>query len=59
MISLEKWMILTPLQKLPNNVSDLGKTIVATGFECLPKKQKIAQSGHTGTYLGKRYPKER
>ena len=28
-------------------MSNLGKTIVATGFECLPKKQKIAQSGHT------------
>ena len=48
MISLEKWKILTLLQKLPNNVSDLVKIIVATGFECLPKKQKIAQSGHTG-----------
>ena len=41
-------MILRPLQKLPNNVGDLGKIIVATSFECLPKKQKIAQSGHTG-----------
>ena len=40
-------MILTPLQKLPNNEGDLGKIIVATGLECLPKKQKIAQSGHT------------
>ena len=40
MISLEKWMILTPLQKLPNNVGDLGKIIVATGFEWLPKVQK-------------------
>ena len=48
MISLEKWIILTPLQKLPNSVGDLGKIIVATGFECLPKVQKIAQSGHTG-----------
>ena len=37
MISLEKWMILTPLQKLPNNVSDLCKTIVATSIEKLPK----------------------
>ena len=36
-------MILTPLQKLPNNVGDLGKIIVATGFEWLPKVQKIAQ----------------
>ena len=40
-------MILTPLQKLPNNVSNLGKIIVATSFEWLPKVQKIAQSGHT------------
>ena len=40
-------MILTPLQKLPNNLGDLGKIIVATGFEWLPKVQKIAQSGNT------------
>ena len=33
MISLEKWMILAPLQKSPNNVGDLGKIIVAKGFE--------------------------
>ena len=48
MISLEKWLILTRLQKLPYNLGDLGKKIVATGFEGLPKAQKIAQSGHTG-----------
>ena len=36
-----------PLQKLPKNEVDLGKLIVATGFEWLPKVQKIAQSGHT------------
>ena len=29
-------MILTPLQKLPNNEGNLGKIIVATGLECLP-----------------------
>ena len=29
MISLEKSYILTPLQKLPKNVRDLGKLIVA------------------------------
>ena len=46
MISLEKWMILTHLQKLPKNVGHLGKTIVANSFEKLPKVQKIAQSGH-------------
>ena len=40
-------MILAPLQKLPNNVGDLGKIIVTKGFELFPKVQKIAQSGHT------------
>ena len=40
-------MSLTPLQKLPSNVGDLGQIIVATGLEWLPKVQKIAQSGHT------------
>ena len=39
MFSLEKWIILTPLQKLPKNVGDLGKLIVTTGFEKLPKFQ--------------------
>ena len=38
MISLQKWLILTPLQKLPKNVGDLGKLIVV-GFEKLPKVQ--------------------
>ena len=47
MISLAKLKILTPVQKLPKNVGDLGKIIVAKGFEKLPKVQKIAQSGHT------------
>ena len=37
MISLAKLKILTPLQKLPKNVVDLGKLIVATGFEKLLK----------------------
>ena len=37
-------MILSPLQKLPKNVRDLGKLIVAKGFKKLPK---VAQSGHT------------
>ena len=32
-ISQEKWMILTHLQKLPNNVGDLGKNFVVTSFE--------------------------
>ena len=37
MISLEKLKILTPLQKLPKNVGDLGQWIVAEGFK------KVAQ----------------
>ena len=39
MISLEKIKILTQLQKLPESVGDLGKLIVAKGFEKLPKVQ--------------------
>ena len=31
--------MLTLLQKLPKNVGDLGKLIVAKGFEKLPKVQ--------------------
>ena len=41
MISLEKIKILTPLQKLPKNVGDLGRLIVARGFEKLPKSNKL------------------
>ena len=32
--------MLTPLQKLPKNVRDLGKLIVAKGLKKLPKVQK-------------------
>ena len=39
MISLEKLKILAPIQKLSKYVGDLGKFIVATGFERLPKVQ--------------------
>ena len=39
MVSLEKWKILTPLQKLRKNVRDLGKLIVAKDFENVPKFQ--------------------
>ena len=39
MISLEKLQIFTPLQKLPKNVGDLAKFIVAKGFKNLPKVQ--------------------
>ena len=38
---------MTPLQKLPNSLDNLGKIIVATGFEKLPKVHKNGQSGHT------------
>ena len=37
MILLEKRKILTPLQKLPKNVGDLGKIFTTTGFEKLLK----------------------
>ena len=40
MISLEKLMILAPLQKLPKNVGNLGKTIVAKGFKTCLKSKK-------------------
>ena len=39
MIPLETWKILTSIQKLPKNVGDLGKIIVATGYEKVPKLQ--------------------
>ena len=38
MISLVKFKILTPLQKLPKNVRNLGK-LIAKVFEKLPKLQ--------------------
>ena len=40
MISLEKLRILTPLRKLPKNVRDLGKLIVAKGLKSCPKCKK-------------------
>ena len=39
MISPEKLKILTPSQKLPKNMEDFGKLIVAKGFKKLPKVQ--------------------
>ena len=39
MITLVKLKILTPLQKLPKNVVDFGKLIVAKGFEKMTKAQ--------------------
>ena len=46
----QKWLIFAPLQKLPKNEGELCKIIVATGYQCLPKQQKIVQSGHTKWY---------
>ena len=41
MISQEKWMISKPLQKLPKNVGDFGKSIVAKGLKkSCPKSNK-------------------
>ena len=39
MVSQEKWMILTTLQKLHKNGGDWGKLIVAKDFKKLPKVQ--------------------
>ena len=39
MIALEKWKILTPSQKFPKNMGDLGKLIVVKGFQKFPKVQ--------------------
>ena len=39
MTALEKWYILTRLQKLPKNVRDLGKLIVAKCLNNLPNVQ--------------------
>ena len=33
-------MILTPLQKLPNNIGNLGKIIFTKGFKSCPKCKK-------------------
>ena len=39
MVSLEKWMILTPVQKLPKNGGEWGNLIVDKGFKKLPNVQ--------------------
>ena len=38
-------------KKLPKNVGDLGKLIVAKDFKKLPKVQKIVISGHNGHHF--------
>ena len=40
MISQEKLKILTPLQKLPKNVGDLGNLIVPKALKNCPKSNK-------------------
>ena len=40
MILQENLKILTPLQKFPKNVGDLGKFIVGKGFKSCPKSNK-------------------
>ena len=40
MISQEKWIILTPLQKLPKNVEDLGKLLLPMALKSFPKFKK-------------------
>ena len=39
MISLEKYIFWHLYKKLPKNVGDLGKLIVAKGFKNVPKVQ--------------------
>ena len=39
MMTLEKWKNWTPLQKMPKNVVDMDKVIVAKCFKNLPKVQ--------------------
>ena len=41
MISVEKLKILTPFQKLPKNVGDLGKLIIVKGLKSCPKCNKL------------------
>ena len=40
MILLENLQLLTPLQKLPKNVGDLGKLIVAKKIKSCPRSNK-------------------
>ena len=54
MISLEKIKDFDILTRIAKNVGDLGKLIVAKGFEKLPKVHEIAQSGHTDSDLNGR-----
>ena len=41
MISLEKWMISTPLQKLPNNVGNLDKKLLPKALNGYPNCKKL------------------
>ena len=52
---LEKWLILTPVQKFLKNVRDLDKLSVAKSILKLAKVHLIARSGHTGPPIGVLY----
>ena len=41
MISVEKWKILTPFQKLSKNVGDLGKLMLPQALKSCPKCNKL------------------
>ena len=47
---------MTPLQKLPKNVGDLGKLIAAKGFKNLPKSNKSPNLATLGAVLEPKLP---
>ena len=59
MISQEKLKILTRLQKLPKNVGDLGKIIVAKGFEKSNKSPNLVTLPTAQTSKYYKNPKDR
>ena len=59
MISVEKLKILTRLQKLPKNVGDLGKIIVAKGFEKSNKSPNLVTLPTAQTSKYYKNPKDR
>ena len=52
MISIEKLQFWQLYKNFPKNVGNLGKIIVATCFEKLPKVQQIAQPRHIAASFG-------
>ena len=51
MISIEKLQFWQLYKNFPKNVGNLGKIIVATCFEKLPKVQQIAQPRHIASCI--------